>query len=301
MSKSFLEVDDLTKAELHRVLELCRDPDPPKVLRGEGIALIFEKPSNRTRNSMEMAAYQLGGHPVYIRGEEIGLDERESVEDAVTTLSAYYKCIAARVFAHKTLERMAETKVCPIINLLSDTGHPMQALADVITLVEEFGDLDGKSLAFIGDGNNVFRSLAMAAGMLGAEIRFAGPSDYRLSEIDKDRLAAIGVKVKEFDFAQEAVNGVNAVYTDVWTSMGQESESEERKKAFESFTVNSDLMSVASSDAIFLHCLPAHRGEEVTEEVLEGPMSRIWSQSENRMHAARGLLAWLLSEGQENE
>ncbi len=301
MSKSFLEVDDLSKAELHRVLELCRDPDPPKVLRGEGIALIFEKPSNRTRNSMEMAAYQLGGHPVYIRGEEIGLDERESVEDAVTTLSAYYKCIAARVFAHKTLERMAETKVCPIINLLSDTGHPMQALADVITLVEEFGDLDGKSLAFIGDGNNVFRSLAMAAGMLGAEIRFAGPSDYRLSEIDKDRLAAIGVEVKEFDFAQEAVNGVNAVYTDVWTSMGQESESEERKKAFESFTVNSDLMSVASSDAIFLHCLPAHRGEEVTEEVLEGPMSRIWSQSENRMHAARGLLAWLLSEGQENE
>ena len=301
MSKSFLEVDDLTKAELHRVLELCRDPDPPKVLRGQGIALIFEKPSNRTRNSMEMAAYQLGGHPVYIRGEEIGLDERESVEDAVTTLSAYYKCIAARVFAHKTLERMAETKVCPIINLLSDTGHPMQALADVITLVEEFGDLDGKSLAFIGDGNNVFRSLAMAAGMLGAEIRFAGPSDYRLSKIDKDRLAAIGVEVKEFDFAQEAVNGVNAVYTDVWTSMGQESESEERKKAFESFTVNSDLMSVASSDAIFLHCLPAHRGEEVTEEVLEGPMSRIWSQSENRMHAARGLLAWLLSEGQENE
>ena len=301
MSKSFLEVDDLTKAELHRVLELCRDPDPPKVLRGQGIALIFEKPSNRTRNSMEMAAYQLGGHPVYIRGEEIGLDERESVEDAVTTLSAYYKCIAARVFAHKTLERMAETKVCPIINLLSDTGHPMQALADVITLVEEFGDLDGKSLAFIGDGNNVFRSLAMAAGMLGAEIRFAGPSDYRLSEIDKDRLAAIGVKVKEFDFAQEAVNGVNAVYTDVWTSMGQESESEERKKAFESFTVNSDLMSIASPDAIFLHCLPAHRGEEVTEEVLEGPMSRIWSQSENRMHAARGLLAWLLSEGQENE
>ena len=301
MSKSFLEVDDLTKAELHRVLELCRDPDPPKVLRGQGIALIFEKPSNRTRNSMEMAAYQLGGHPVYIRGEEIGLDERESVEDAVTALSAYYKCIAARVFAHKTLKRMAETKVCPIINLLSDTGHPMQALADVITLVEEFGDLDGKSLAFIGDGNNVFRSLAMAAGMLGAEIRFAGPSDYRLSEIDKDRLAAIGVEVKEFDFAQEAVNGVNAVYTDVWTSMGQESESEERKKAFESFTVNSDLMSVASSDAIFLHCLPAHRGEEVTEEVLEGPMSRIWSQSENRMHAARGLLAWLLSEGQENE
>lgn len=301
MSKSFLEVDDLTKAELHRILELCRDPDPPKVLRGQGIALIFEKPSNRTRNSMEMAAYQLGGHPVYIRGEEIGLDERESVEDAVTTLSAYYKCIAARVFAHKTLERMAETKVCPIINLLSDTGHPMQALADVITLVEEFGDLDGKSLAFIGDGNNVFRSLAMAAGMLGAEIRFAGPSGYRLSEIDKDRLAAIGVEVKEFDFAQEAVNGVNAVYTDVWTSMGQESESEERKKAFESFTVNSDLMSVASSDAIFLHCLPAHRGEEVTEEVLEGPMSRIWSQSENRMHAARGLLAWLLSEGQENE
>ena len=175
----------------------------------------------------------------------------------------------------------------------------MQALADVITLVKEFGDINGKILAFIGDGNNVFRSLAMAAGMLGAEIRFAGPSDYSLSEIDKDRLAAVDVKVNEFAFAQDAVDGANIVYTDVWTSMGQESEMEERKKAFEAFTVDSNLMESASSDAVFLHCLPAHRGEEVTEEVIDGPKSRVWDQSENRMHASRGLLTWLLSEGQQ--
>tara|TARA_B100000579_G_scaffold201630_2_gene164871 strand:+ start:4134 stop:5030 length:897 start_codon:yes stop_codon:yes gene_type:complete len=297
--RSFLEVDDLTVEELNRVIDLCLAPNPPKVLQGEGAALVFEKPSNRTRNSMEMAVHQLGGHPVYIRGEEVGFDKRESVEDIVSTLSGYYKCVAARVFDHKILERMAKVELCPIVNLLSDEGHPMQALADVLTLVKEFGDINGKILAFVGDGNNVFRSLAMAAGMLGAEIRFAGPSYYRLSDIDKDRLAAVGVEVNEFDFAQDAIDGSNVVYTDVWTSMGQESELEERKKAFEAFTVDMSLMEAASPDAVFLHCLPAHRGEEVTEEVIDGPKSRVWDQSENRMHASRGLLAWLLSEGQQ--
>ena len=219
--RSFLEVDDLTVEELNRVIDLCLAPNPPKVLQGEGAALVFEKPSNRTRNSMEMAVHQLGGHPVYIRGEEVGFDKRESVEDIVSTLSGYYKCVAARVFDHKILERMAKVELCPIVNLLSDEGHPMQALADVLTLVKEFGDINGKILAFVGDGNNVFRSLAMAAGMLGAEIRFAGPSYYRLSDIDKDRLAAVGVEVNEFDFAQDAIDGSNVVYTDVWTSMGQ--------------------------------------------------------------------------------
>ena len=297
--RSFLEVDDLTVEELNRVIDLCLAPNPPKVLQGEGAALVFEKPSNRTRNSMEMAVHQLGGHPVYIRGEEVGFDKRESVEDIVSTLSGYYKCVAARVFDHKILERMAKVELCPIVNLLSDEGHPMQALADVLTLVKEFGDINGKILAFVGDGNNVFRSLAMAAGMLGAEIRFAGPSYYRLSDIDKDRLAAVGVEVNEFDFAQDAIDGSNVVYTDVWTSMGQESELEERKKAFEAFTVDMSLMEAASPDAVFLHCLPAHRGEEVTEEVIDGPKSRGWDQSENRMHASRGLLTWLLSEGQQ--
>ena len=297
--RSFLEVDDLTVEELNRVIDLCLTPNPPKVLQGEGAALVFEKPSNRTRNSMEMAVHQLGGHPVYIRGEEVGFDKRESVEDIVSTLSGYYKCVAARVFDHKILERMAKVELCPIVNLLSDEGHPMQALADVLTLVKEFGDINGKILAFVGDGNNVFRSLAMAAGMLGAEIRFAGPSYYRLSDIDKDRLAAVGVEVNEFDFEQDAIDGSNVVYTDVWTSMGQESELEERKKAFEAFTVDMSLMEAASPDAVFLHCLPAHRGEEVTEEVIDGPKSRVWDQSENRMHASRGLLAWLLSEGQQ--
>ena len=255
--RSFLEVDDLTVKELNRVIDLCIDANPPKVLEGEGVALVFQKPSNRTRNSMEMATHQLGGHPVYIRGEELGFDKRESVEDVISTLSGYYKCVAARVFDHEILERMAQVELCPIVNLLSDTGHPMQALADVVTMVKEFGDLNGKILSFIGDGNNVFRSLAMGAGMLGAEIRFAGPSDYCLSDLDKDRLAAVGVEVDEFAFAQDAVEGSNVVYTDVWTSMGQESEIEERKKAFEAFTVDSRMMDSASSDSVYLHSLTA--------------------------------------------
>lgn len=299
--RNFLEIDDLTNNELQKVLDFSLNPTPPQVLKGSGIALLFEKPSNRTRNSMEMASYQLGGHPVYIRGEEVGFDSREPVEDIALTLSGYYKCIAARVFKHDVLERMAAIELVPIVNLLSDEGHPMQALADSLTLVKEFGDLSGKILAFIGDGNNVFRSLALALGKLGVEIRFAGPTGYRLSSQDKDRIAHSGIKISEHAIAAEAVDGADFVYTDVWTSMGQESEKTQRSKDFEAFRIDSNLMKNAAPGAVFLHCLPAHRGEEVTAEVIDGPSSRVWSQSENRMHASRGLLAWLLSEGQSNE
>ena len=298
--RHFLEVDDLNVAELQRILELATDNDPPGVLAGRGAALVFEKPSNRTRNSMEMAVFALGGHPVYIRAEELGFDTRESVEDATHTLAGYHACVAARVFDHTVLERMTALDLVPVVNLLSDVGHPMQALADVLTLTDEFGDLAGRTVAFVGDGNNVFRSLALAVGLLGAELRFAGPADYRLSDLDRDRLAAAGTLVSEHDRALDAVDGADAVYTDVWTSMGQEAEADRRHVAFEAFRVDEDLMDAAAPHAVFLHCLPAHRGQEVAGEVIDGPASRVWPQAANRMHAARGLLAWLLGEGAES-
>ena len=298
--RHFLEVDDLDAAELRRILELATDNDPPAVLAGRGAALVFEKPSNRTRNSMEMAVFALGGHPVYIQAEELGFDTRESVEHATHTLAGYHACVAARVFDHTVLERMAALDLVPVVNLLSDVGHPMQALADVLTLTDEFGDLAGRTVAFVGDGNNVFRSLALAAGLLGAELRFAGPADYRLSDLDRDRLAAAGTLVSEHDRALDAVDGADAVYTDVWTSMGQEAEADRRHIAFEAFRVDKDLMDAAAPHAVFLHCLPAHRGQEVAGDVIDGPTSRVWPQAANRMHAARGLLTWLLGEGAES-
>ncbi len=292
--RHLLEVDDLTVAELERVLEMAADPSPPQVLAGAGMALIFEKPSARTRNSMEMAVVQLGGHPMYIQAGEVGLGVRESVEDVTRTLACFHACIGARVFEHGTVERMASLDEVPVVNMLSDAAHPLQALADVLTLSREFGGTAGRTLTYVGDGNNVFRSLALAAGMLGMEVRFTGPPGYRLGDVDRDRLASAGVSFEEFDRPHEAVEGADAVYSDVWTSMGQEDEKEQRLKAFEGFQVDSALMDAAGPDAVFLHCLPAHRGEEVTDGVVDGPASRVWPQAANRMHAARGLLAWLL-------
>jgi len=189
-----------------------------------------------------------------------------------------------------------------VVNMLSDAAHPLQALADVLTLTDELADgsshdLAGRSIAYVGDGNNVFRSLALACGMLGVEVRFAGPPGYRLPEVDRDRLGAAGVTFTETDWATDAVAGVDAVYTDVWTSMGQEDESDRRLRDFEAFRVDERLMEAAGPQALFLHCLPAHRGEEVTDGVVDGSASRVWPQAANRMHAARGLLAYLLGDG----
>ncbi|MED5165889.1 MAG: ornithine carbamoyltransferase [Actinomycetota bacterium] len=294
--RHLLEIDDLTVDELHRVLDLATDPSPPRVLEGRGMALVFEKPSARTRNSMEMAVFQLGGHPMYIQASEVGMDVRESVEDVTRTLACYHGCIGARVFAHATVERMAAEGLVPVVNMLSDEAHPLQALADILTLHQEFGDLAGRTLAYVGDGNNVFRSVALAAGMLGVEVRFAGPIGYRLPDADRERLVESDVNIIEFDQATDAVAGADAVYTDVWTSMGQEDEADQRHRDFESFQVDEALMEAAGPKAVFLHCLPAHRGEEVTDGVVDGPASRVWSQAANRMNAARGLLAWLLGE-----
>lgn len=295
--RHFLEVDDLSATELERVLDLASTAEPARVLAGKGMALIFEKPSARTRNSMEMAVVQLGGHPVYIQADEVGLDTRESVEDVTNAMAGFHAAIGARVFEHDKVDRMARVDRVPVVNLLSDEGHPMQALADLLTMRREFGSLAGRSVAYVGDANNVARSLAIGALISGMQFRIASPPGYTFNDRDLDRIRAHGVP-EIFDRPEDAVAGADAVYADTWTSMGQEAEAEQRRRDFEGFQVDDRMMGFGSAGAIFLHCLPAHRGEEVVDEVLDGPRSRIWVQAANRMHAARGLLAWLMAEAQ---
>ena len=294
--RHFLDVDDLEPSELARILNLATDPNPPQVLAGKGAALLFEKPSARTRSATEMAVVQLGGHALYITGAEVGLDGRESVEDVTRTLACYNAVIGARVFAHSTVERMAAAGAVPIINLLSDHAHPTQAVADLLTVRAALGHLEGLVLAYVGDANNVARSLAYAAGLSGMAVRIASPEGYGFSESALRRLRGRGCEPVQVTNPVQAVRGAHVVYTDVWASMGQEQEADKRRQDFAGFTVNRALMAQAASDALFLHCLPAHRGEEVEAAVIDGPQSRVWLQAANRMHAARGLLLWLMEE-----
>jgi ornithine carbamoyltransferase len=281
--RHFLDVDDLSPEELTAVLDRAEQQSPSPVLTGLGAALLFEKPSNRTRNSMEMAVVQLGGHPISMRGDELGFDVRESLEDIARTLSCYHAVIAARVFEHSKVARLAAAATVPVVNLLSDDAHPCQALADVLTIRQRFGSLAGLTVAWVGDGNNVCRSLLLAAERAGMEMRVASPSGYEP-----------GVPAHVTGDPVEAVKEANVVCTDVWASMGREDEAVARREAFAGFTVTQELMRQARPDAIFLHCLPAHRGEEVAAEVIDGPQSAVWQQAENRLHAQRGLLLWLL-------
>ena len=296
--RHFLEVDDLSADELRWVLDASSRPadEAPQVLEGKGVALVFEKASNRTRNSMEMAVRQLGGHPIYIRPEEVGMDIREPAEDIVRTLACYHALVAARVFRHSNLERMAACEVAPVVNLLSDDAHPCQALADLLTVSEYIGLERTDRVAFVGDANNVWRSLAIGCAMLGIESSLAVPPAYAPTAKTLERLDSLGGGCTITDDPAEAVEGAHVVCTDVWTSMGQEDEQDERVASFGPYQVTADLMSRAAAGALFLHCLPAHRGEEVTAEVIDGPASRVWQQAENRMHAARGLLAFLAGE-----
>jgi ornithine carbamoyltransferase len=293
VTRSLLEVDDLTADELVAILDASERPDPPPVLAGRGVALVFEKPSNRTRNATEMAVVQLGGHPVSLRGDEVGLDVRETAEDVGRTLACYHAAIGARVFDHATLTRMAAVVDVPVVNLLSDDAHPMQALADLLTLRQHFGALAGRVLAWVGDYSNVARSLSIGAAMCGMEVRLATPHGYGPSPVDVDHLASLGARPMVTTRPDEAVAGADAVVTDVWTSMGQEDEAIVRRQAFEGFTVDAAVMERAAPEGVFLHCLPAHRGEEVSADVVDGPRSLIWAEAANRMHVARGLLLWL--------
>jgi ornithine carbamoyltransferase len=294
MPRHLLEIDDLSVAELAEVLDRAAAPALPPVLERRGVALLFEKPSARTRNSMELAVVQLGGHPVTIRRDEVGLDVRETVEDVTRTLAGYHAVLAARVFEHRTLERMVSVSRVPVVNLLSDRSHPMQALADLLTVRSVLGDPTGRRLAYVGDGNNVCASLVLAAGLSGMEVALACPDGYGPTADDVARFRAAGIEALITTKAEEAVEGADVVYTDTWTSMGQEAEADERRPVFRPYQVNAALLARAAPGAAFLHCLPAHRGDEVTDEVLESPASQVWLQAENRMHAARGLLSWIV-------
>ena len=302
MSRSFLEVDDLgpgaLAALLDRAIAWKADPsEVPPVLEGQGVAALFEKPSARTRISIEMAVATLGGHPIYVRPEEVGLDTRETVEDVGRTMAGMCSVIMARVFDHRTLERMDAVVDVPVVNLLSDRAHPVQALADLLTLREHFNRLEGLRIAYVGDGNNVAASLAYGAALSGVELVVASPEGF---ELDADVVAGarnLGGTVELTGDPDDAVRGVDAVYTDVWTSMGQEEEREHRLNVFAGFTIDEAMMQGASADAVFLHCLPAHRGEEVAPEVIDGPRSLVWPQAANRMHAVRALLVDLAQDG----
>ncbi|MFL6763886.1 MAG: ornithine carbamoyltransferase [Sphingomicrobium sp.] len=275
--KHLLSIRDLTAADLDWILAASEQPYP-RLLEGRGVALYFEKPSARTRNSMELATAQLGGHPVYIQKDELGIGTRESVPDVTRTLACYHSIIAARVFDHGLLEKMARVNAAPVLNMLSGTDHPLQALADLLTIKQLLGRLEGVRIAFIGEGNNVSRSLAEACALAGAEFVIASPTGYGLEGSISD--------------PAEAVAGADVVYTDVWVSMGGE-DNAERRAAFEPYQVDEALMALAPN-ARFLHCLPAHRGEEVTAPVIDGPRSAVWRQAENRMHTARGAMLWML-------
>ncbi len=271
-----------------------------RMLAGKTLALLFEKPSLRTRVSFDVGMRQLGGECIYVSPAEVGLGTREPVEDVARVMSRYVDCIAARTFAHETVEELARWADVPVINALSEGEHPCQALADLLTILEHKGRLEGVSLAYIGDGNNVARSLCLAAGMMGMEFRIATPEGYELDAKTVSRAEELArgsgggiVCVRE---AEEAAAGADVVYTDVWASMGQEEEATQRREAFAGYQVDAKLMSLAASGAIFMHDLPAHRGEEVSAEVFEGAQSVVFDQAENRLHAQKGALALILGE-----
>ena len=288
-------MDDLSEAELAAVLELCDPKRAEPVLAGKGVALIFEKPSNRTRNAGEMAVVGLGGHPVTIRGEEIGLGIRETVGDVTRVLARYHAIIGARVFAHARVEEMAAVGQVPVVNLLSDLAHPTQVVADLLTLQQHWGALAGRSVAWVGDGNNVARSLVLGCALAGVDVRLACPAGHWVDPVAVDAARGRGVEVIETDRVEDAVAGADAVYTDTWVSMGQEAESASREDAFAGYTVTPALMAQAAPGACFLHCLPAHRGQEVDSAVIDGPASLVFDQAGNRMHAARAIFQWLVS------
>jgi ornithine carbamoyltransferase len=281
--KHLLSIRDLNAPDLNEILALS-EQSPRRVLEGRGVALYFEKPSARTRNSMELATAQLGGHPVYLQPTELGIGTRESVADIANTLACYHAIIAARVFDHDLLEAMAATNSARVINMLSSTDHPLQALADLLTVKQLLGRLEGARITFIGEGNNVSRSLAEGCALVGADFTIASPSGHGFDGSLPN--------VREVTDPADAVEGADFVYTDVWVSMGGK-DSEERRAAFQPYQVDEALMARVPN-AWFMHCLPAHRGEEVTASILDGPRSAVWRQAENRMHTARGAMLWLL-------
>ncbi len=299
--KDLLSISDLNGED---ILSLISDAIDVKargwlsLLDRKILALVFEKPSLRTRVSFEVAMRELGGQAIYLSPAEVGLGKRESVADVARVLSRYADAIAARTFSHRTLEVLAGNAAVPVINALSDLEHPCQALADLLTIYEQKGELAGLTLAYIGDGNNVAHSLLLAAALTGINFCIASPDGYavrtEILQAAREYAAVSGAEIICVKEPQLAVSGADIVYTDVWTSMGQEAEAEERRRVFAGYQVNIGLLSLAREDAILMHPLPAHRGDEVDEDILDGPQSVVFDQAENRKHLQKALLAQML-------
>jgi ornithine carbamoyltransferase len=304
MKRDLIAIKDLTTAEVLKLLKSAADLKKKRnplseQLKGKVVALLFQKPSNRTRVSFEVGVYQLGGRCIYLNPGEINLGKRETAADVGRTLSRYVDAIVARTFRQEDVEDLAKYATIPVINGLSDMYHPCQALADIMTVQENYKKFKGVTLAYIGDGNNVCHSLMMAGAKVGLNISVATPIGYEpnagITKIAQDCAKKSGSKILLTNSAQEAVTGAHVIYTDVWTSMGQEEESQVRLKAFQGFQINAQLLSFADKKYIFMHCLPAHRGEEVTDEVLDGKHSVVFDQAENRLHAQKAVLLFLMN------
>jgi len=297
--RDFLSLQDFTPPELEALLHLAlpvkaQPASYRAALEGKSLAMLFEKPSLRTRATFEVGMGQLGGCALYLGPQEIGLGTRESVPDVARNLSRWVDVIMARVFSHQTVTGLAEHATVPVINGLSDLEHPCQALGDYLTLLEHKGKLAGVTLAWVGDGNNVCHSLIAGAARLGVRMRVATPPGYEPDAAVVAAAERAGGQVQLTYDPAEAVQGADAVYTDVWASMGQEEEAEARRQVFRPFQVNGELMRRAGPQALFMHCLPAHRGEEVTDEVIDAPTSVVYDQAENRLHSQKAILLALL-------
>ena len=304
--KHFLSLADFSGGELSDMLDLAlrlkderrKGPNKP-LLKGKVLAMVFQKPSLRTRMSFDMAMRHLGGDALYLSPAEIGLGQRESIADVARVLSGYVDAIMARVFDHEHVLGRADHARVPVVNGLSDFNHPCQAMADVLTIQEHFGRLDGINLTYVGDGNNVAVSLLFACARLGMNFTLAAPEGYELdAEIittGRDLAKGNGGSVRQLVDPVQAVQDANVIYTDTWTSMGQEEEARKREQVFPRYQVNAELLAQADPSTIVLHCLPAHRGQEITDEVADGPQSLIFEQAENRMHAQKAILVTLLT------
>ena len=303
MKRDFLAETDFSKKEIIETFKLARKlkkkvkkGEKHHLLRGKVLGMIFQKPSNRTRVSFEVGMYQLGGHAIYLGPAEIGLGTRESVADVARVLSRFTDGIMARVFGHDLVEGLAQWAPVPVINGLSDLLHPCQILGDLLTIIEHKGTFEGVRIAYVGDGNNIVNSFINVAGILPLDLRVACPKGY---EPNAEILAAARAKaVSKIEVMRdpvEAVNGADVIYTDTWASMGQEAEAEARRKVFKRYQVNSKLLEHAARDYIFMHCLPAHRGEEVTDEVMDGPHSVVFDEAENRLHIQKAIMVKLMA------
>jgi ornithine carbamoyltransferase len=301
-AKSFLSIADLTPERVGLVIENARQMKrggTPGLLEGKTVALLFEMPSLRTRVSFEVAIRQLGGHCIYLSRDDVGLGVREPMADVARVLDRWVDAIVARVFSHESLALLQRHTTVPVINALSDLEHPCQAMADLLTMLEQRGALDGLRVAFVGDGNNVAASLALGCASVGAHFTIASPKGYQVQatawDEAKRRASQNGSGVEWSDLPREAVQDADVVYTDVWASMGQESERAQRLMAFAGYQVNEELMGHARPDAIFMHDMPAHEGEEIAEGMLDHPRSVVFDQAENRLHAQKAVLAELFS------